>query len=794
MIKHYIITAWRNLLKNKMYSGIHLSGLIIGITTCLLMAAYVYNEFSFDNFHKDRKSVYRINTDLILPEQQLQLSLASGAVAPQLKNDFPEVKQFTRIIQSPGSLTFQKEDLSFFEKSIIYADPGFFKVFDFELSIGNRTTVLSEPNEIILTKSLSKKYFGDQNPVGSTIKIDKELFKVTGIAANPPANSHLSFAAIISYATWVKKFPYTETNWGWSPTASYVLLNAPNDDKRLTAGLPGWLEKQRPSEPGAETKLSLEPLTKIHFNKPRLGDFKPNSNKTQVLLLALTGVFILLLALFNYINLATAVYTDRLKEIGVRKTFGASRKQISLQFLIESVLLSGIAMVIALLLAVLLLPWFNGHTGQLLTLNFLSPLFVISLFFVAVFIVGPLAGFYPSLILSSLKTNALFRNSPAGFGKVPLCRLLTSLQFVISIGLIISTILIWQQHNYMAGQSMGFAEKSRMVVQLGNAGNSAVPAAAIRQTMLEIPGVQNVALSSHIPGENLHGVGTTIKRTDGRETHAEMELDLVDFNFIDLYQLHIIAGRKFLPVFAEDTTGALILNETAARQLGFESPADIIGQNFSQWDRKGKVIGVVKDFNQHSLQSSIGPVSFQVNPALFEKMTISYQSADLPQLISQIENKWKQVTGNMPFDYFFLDSWIASQYDAERRFSKIFGAFALLAIFIACIGLYGLTTAAVKKRIKEIGIRKVLGASVPGIVKLFSAEIFKLVIASILVASPIAWYIMNRWLQGFAYKINIEWWVFAVAGGMSLLIALLVVGFQAIKAAVANPVKSLRAE
>ncbi len=542
------------------------------------------------------------------------------------------------------------------------------------------------------------------------------------------------------------------------------------------------------------TILSLEPLTEIHFNMPRLGDFKPNSNKTQVLLLALTGIFILLLALFNYVNLATAVYTDRLKEIGVRKTFGASRKQISFQFLTESIMLSGMAVFISILMAKLLMLWFSEQIGQNLALNFLSPLFIISLLFIGVFIVGPLAGFYPSMILASLKTNSLFRNIPSGFSKVPLRRVLTSLQFIISIGIIISTILIWQQHNYMAGQNMGFAEKSRIVVQLGNAGSQPIPPATIRQAMLDIPGVQDAALSSHIPGENLHGVGTTIKRLDGKETHAEMELDLVDFNFIDLYQLNIIAGRKFLPVFSEDTTGALIVNETAARQLGFDSPADIIGQDFSQWDRKGKVIGVVKDFNQHSLQSSIGPVSFQVNPAMFEKMTISYQSADLPNLITQIENKWKQVTGNMPFDYFFLDSWIDSQYDAERRFSKIFGAFALLAIFIACMGLYGLTTAAVKKRIKEIGIRKVLGASVTGIVKLLSAEIFKLVIVSILVASPIAWYIMNNWLQGFAYKISIEWWVFAFAGGMSLLIALLVVGLQAMKAAVVNPVKSLRTE
>ena len=795
LIKQYIKSAIRNLLKRKQYSIIHILGLVLGMTTCLLLAAYIITEFSYDKMHKKGSYIFRVNTDLILPDQQLALSVSSGLVGPSMKHDFPEVSEFTRISSTQVKPSVRNGEYSFFENDFVYVDPGFLNMFSYTLLEGDPKSALIATNQIVLTESIAKKYFGDQHPVGNTLTIDNELFTITGLVADPPANSHLKFKALISYATWVMRYPPTETNWGWHPATTYISLHSGTDHFALSQKLNDWRKQKTPDEQNNETKLSLEPFYDIHFGEPRLGDLQPVSNKTQVLFLALTGVFILLLALFNYINLATAVYTDRAKEIGIRKTFGADRKQISFQFLTESVLLCFTAVTVSIILAHFLMPYFNGLVNQNMNLIFLSPLVILFVLLICVLIVGPLAGIYPALILSRLKPTAIFKDKTGNaLGKIMIRRMLTSIQFIISTGLIICTLVIWQQQRYMMEKNLGFAGKNKLFIRMGNTAEFSRTPESIKQALATLPEVSGVSLSSHVPGENMHGLSTTVIKEDGSEANAEMELNLVDYDFLDLYQIKLIAGRKFSTNFSEDSTGALILNETAVKQLGFQNPESIIGRNFSQWGREGKVIGVVKDYNQHSLQSEIGPVTFQVNPELFEKITISYNTGNIPALITKLSTTWKDLTNNAPFDYSFLDEWITKQYDAERRFSVLFITFSILAIFIACLGLYGLTAVNVKKRIREIGVRKVLGATIPGLLKLLLNETFSLILISILIASPVAWLIMNSWLKNFAYRINLSWWVFLAAGIFTALIALITAGIYTAKAAIANPVKSLRTE
>lgn len=795
MIKHYILTAWRSLKKNRLYSVIHLLGLALALTTCLLLTAYIAHEFSYDSFNTNGERLYRVNTDLNLPDQQLALSLTSGLVGPNLKNDFPAVQGFVRVSQPWSDLSFRRGEQAHFEQNILYVDSSFFSLFDFQLVNGNPQTVLRNPNQVVLTERLAQKYFGNQNPINQTITIDNQVYTVTGMAANPPDRSHIDFDALISYANWIQQHPPTEENWGWTPATTYVLLNNAASAAAVEKKIPSWLISKIPADQYPETiALNLEPFQSIHFGIPRLGEFKAKGNKKQLLLLGLTGIFILLMAIFNYINLATAVYANRIKEIGVRKTFGASKQQITWQFLSESILLCSIAVLVAMFLSSSLLPFFSEQVNKTLELDFLSPLNIGIALLVTVLIIGPLAGFYPSFVVSKLQAASIFQNrSNTGVGRLTLRQVLTGLQFIISIGLILCTLVVWRQHHFLTNQSLGFAQDHKMVVKLGAVQNLKASPEAIKQELLKLPEVQGVTFSSHIPSENPHGVGTRITKTDGTGVESESELNLVDYDFLGLYGLKIIAGRGFDPSFA-DSAAALIVNETAAKQFGFSNPEDIIGRDFTQWEGQGKVIGVVADFNQHSLHAKVSPVTFQINPSRFEKMTIQYQANNLSVLASKLEKTWHGIAGNMPFDYSFLDERLALQYDAEQRFSNIFISFTLLAVFIACLGLYGLTAIAVTRRTKEIGIRKVLGANVVNIVSLLSKEFLYLVLAAAALAFPIAWWAMNRWLEDFAYRISITWWMFALAGLSALSIALITVSFQAIRAAVANPVESLRSE
>ncbi|HMQ60481.1 MAG TPA: ABC transporter permease [Flavilitoribacter sp.] len=799
MIRHYFLAAWRSLVKNRTFTLIHLFGLTLALTTCMLLGVYLMNEFRFDHFHSKADRICRLNVDLIMPGQQLELALASGAMAPAMAADFPEVENFVRLAMPGRDLTVRQGNLAYFEKNILYADSTFFDLFDFELLEGDAKKALGRPDQVVITKKLAAKYFGDADPIGAELTIEGHPYTVSGMAADPPGNSQIGFDALISWATWARERPPAETNWGWTSAPTYILLAENTDYKAVNEKLAGWLKTRMPEEQqGEEMKLSLEFLLAIHFNPPLLGELKPKGNRKQLLLLSLTGVFILFMALFNYVNLATALYAGRTREIGVRKTFGARGRQISAQFLSESTLLAAASIACSVLAAKLMLPWFGRLTGHELTLDFLSPAGFGLVLSGALLLIGLLAGAYPSVVVSRWTLIRLFHGDRVEMGGITLRRLLTGTQFIISIGLAISTFVIWRQYAFLNRQGLGFDREEKMVINFGGTTQLPLSVDALKTELQKIPGVRSVTFSSHVPTEYAHGVYTAVQDINGEERSAEMELTLADAGFLNVYGLDLIAGRNFSGELATDTTSSLILNETAVQQLGFAAPEDIIGRRFRQWDWSGTVIGVVRDYHQHSLRDRISPVTFQMHPDLFEKVTVQYKAANLPAFVQQVQQSWTAATAGLPFQFTFMDERLALQYDAERRFSSIFTAFTLLAVFISCIGLFGLTAIAVSRRVREIGIRKVLGATPGSIVALFSRDFIRLVLIAVIVAAPPAWYFTQNWLRDFAYRIDLPVWSFALialgAGAIAGLITLATVGLQGIAAAHANPVDSLKNE
>lgn len=535
--------------------------------------------------------------------------------------------------------------------------------------------------------------------------------------------------------------------------------------------------------------LSLEPLRDVYLYSDR--DGSKTGNIRNVYIFSIIAVFILLIACFNFINLTTARASERAKEVGIRKVVGASKRQLARQFIGESVLLCLMAFILVVGLSVLLLPSFNHLSGKMISDGIFSNLRYLILLFFASVCIGLIAGIYPALVLSSFKPIIVLKGRfSSGTKGILLRKGLVIAQFSISIALIIGTIIVYSQMKYMRDQDLGF-NKDQMIILDSNGDSSRF---AFKQSLLSIPKVKSVSLSSSAPGMGNSQAYSQIENKNGDMQVATLARYSVDFDFIPQYKIKMIAGRAFSKDFATDTTQAIILNETAVKQFGYSSPDQIIGKRFDQWGRKGKVIGVMKDFHYRSLQENIKPLSMVIEPNAEDLVNVNVSAADIPQTLATIESKWKQMIPARPFSYTFLDDTFNKQYLDEDRFEKLFFNFAILAIFISCLGLLGLASYSTLQRTKEIGIRKVLGASVSGITSLLSKDFIKLVLIALVIASPIAWFAMHQWLQGFAYRINIGFWVFILAGLLAILIAILTVSFQAIKAAIANPVKSLRSE
>ena len=815
MLKNYLKIAFRNLTKYKFISFINLFGLTVGLTCCLLILTYILHETSYDRYNTKADRIWRVtrsfnNKDGI---ESLHLGAVAPPFGPLLKNDFPDMQQVSRILPN-GTTAFHYEDKIFNEKDGYFAENNLFSIFDINLIEGDRHTALTDPYSMIITREMAHKYFGDADPINKYVRLDNRInFRITGIFEPLPENSHFHPQYMLSFNTLKDSAIYGEKNlehnWGNNAFFTYILLPENYPAKSIEAQFPAFLDRHMAdnygpgSKPSKLTRIYLQRLTDIHLRSHLDEEMEQNGDISRVYVFGAIALFILLIACINYMNLSTARSTLRAKEIGIRKVSGAGRGELISQFLCESVLIGYLSFVMAAALTFLLLPSVNDFTGLHLSIySLLQPSVLIPILLTPV-LVGLLSGVYPALFLSSFQPVKVLKGLfKAGSNTASFRKILVVAQFSISIVLIISTVIVFQQLHFMQNASLGF-NKDHIVV-MDNIDALDKNFNSFRSALLENTHFLDVTRSSRIPSGRLldeQGASTESNENGGdslRPVTADIKYVAVDHDFIKTYNIPIVAGRDYNRSYGTDTNN-FILNEAAANVLGMRDPQKLVGRNFSYGNTKGKVIGVMGNFNFESMHQQIIPMIFLMPTSNYGgntgfHLSVKLAGADIPSSIAYLEKTWKRYAPEVPFEYTFLDEKFGQLYKTEQQQGSLFTIFSGIAIFIACLGLFGLSAFTITQRIKEIGVRKVLGASTRSIVQLLSTDFLKLVAIAACIAFPIAWYAMRNWLGDFAYRISIQWWVFFAAGFLAALIALVTISFQAIRAALANPVKALRSE
>jgi putative ABC transport system permease protein len=798
-------------MKYKFISFINLFGLTVGLTCCFLILAYILHELSYDKYQPKADQVYRVTRSFNNPQTgaiSLNLSTVAPPFGPLLQNDFKEIEDMTRVLPN-GTTAVKYNDKMFNEQDVYFADDRFFEFFKVNTLSGNPAKALTDPYSVMLSDEVARKYFGNEDPMNKVIRLNLGNYfdlKVTGVYKPFPSNTHFHPGMMISFNTLNDTLVYgaenLRTSYGNNSFFTYIRLPQHYDPKKLESQFEAFIDRHMTgqSQPGFKpsqgTSLALQKLTDIHLRSHTDYEAEENGDIKRIWIFSAIALFILLIACINYMNLSTARSTLRAKEIGIRKVVGAQRKEIIYQFLSESVLVSWLAMLFALGLTVLVLPWINKVSGLHLDINILLKWQIILPVLLVPFIIGIISGIYPALFMSSFQPVKVIKGlMKVGGGNISFRKVLVTLQFAISIILIICTGIVFNQMRYMQTKSLGFDKEQ--VVTLPYPNELSDKYEAFRTELISNSNIKNAGRSSRIP------TGRLLDAMDARMTSgdtlapvtADIKFVSADEDFIPTYGVKIIAGRGFSRDFGMDTSSFLI-NEAAAKVLGFRSNDEVLGKNFGYGNRKGKLVGVFNDFHFESMHQKIVPLVLLVpkNANNYGRVSIKVSGSNIPAALSHIENTWKKYLPETPFQYTFLDENFGKLYKAENRQKTLLTIFACLAIFIACLGLLGLSAFAITQRIKEIGIRKVLGASIGSIVQLLSTDFLKLVLISAVIAFPVAWYAMNNWLQDFAYRINIPWWIFIAALIMAAIIAFITISLQAVKAASANPVKSLRTE
>ena len=825
MIENYIKIAWRNLVRNKISSIINISGLAIGLACVLLIGMYVADELSYDRFFKDANRIYRVNLDGKMGNNQFTVGHTPPPVGAALVNNYPQIESYTRIFL-PGDEIVHYENKgqksSITEKSLLAVDSNFLKFFKYPLIAGDAATCLNGINSIVITQRAAKKYFGDESPIGKTLIFDEYAapFTVTAVLKDLPKQSSLQFDVLQNTASIpnVKRFSWS---WVWLQMSTYVKFkaNAATDPASITAlesKFPQLVKTQAASafkrigqpydefkRKGGKWDLHLQPLTDLHLYSADIGTrYFEQSDIKYVYIFSAIALFIILLACVNFMNLSTAQSVKRAKEVGIRKVLGSLRKQLIRQFITEAILYSFLAAIFAIIIVILVLPAFNQIANKDLSLfaflNLRTAFGILSL----ILLTGLLAGSYPAFFLTSLKPVSilkggnLFNKSGSGFFTR---NALVVFQFTVSTVLIICTVVVYKQLMFNQSKDLGFNKENVLVID--NAGRLGKNEEGLRTELLRLPQVANASISTSLPTKQSFG-DTYIPELNTNDVHsAENNIMLssfiVDDAFASTMNLKIENGRAFSKNFSD--SASVLLNETAVKQIGWKNP---IGKTLiypGNNNQKFKVVGVVKDFNTESLRSNIEPFALFYTTSKTYQIATSYitvriKPGDYNAAIESIRLKWKEFGPDIPFDYSFMDAEFDKLYRSDQIMGKVFTVFTVLSVFVACLGLLGLAIYTAERRMKEISIRKVLGASVQNVVTMLSTDFLKLIIIASVLAFPIAWYAMSKWLQGFAFRTNINWWVFAISAGITLTIALITISFQSIKAALTNPVKSLHSE
>ncbi|MBV6442822.1 MAG: hypothetical protein EPGJADBJ_04548 [Saprospiraceae bacterium] len=813
MLYNYLLTALRNLRKNKLHAALNLAGLSIGLACCLLIALYIAGELRYDKYHANADRIWRVTRTF--HDQDGSENLHLSAIAPPfgtlLPQHFPEIAVITRILKNFGAVVRTDNNHRYTENNTYFADENLFKVFTVPLAAGDPKNSLSEPWQVLLSESTARRYFGDQDPLDQVLRLDSQFkFKVTGIFKDFPEASHWHPDILFSFSSLRDSTLYGErnlqSNFGNNAFNTYFLAAKDFDPEKMKARFPKFLDDVFPPPPGVTnapapsswTQLHLQKLTDIHLQSHNDDELEPPGDLARVRMFGLIALVILLIAGINYVNLSTAFSLGRAREIGVRKSAGARRGQIVAQFLAESILLTVGASILAFGLAALALPLLKNTLGVELAPSLLSVWYVPLALLGVAMATGAVAGLYPAFFMSSFRPVIALKGA-AGGGRwtAPFRKALVVTQFCISVILLVSTIVIYRQLNYMQHKSLGL-DKDRIVTLLQN--NPLIGKwETFRDELLANPNIRQAGRSSRLPAgrllDELDGKSVQISDTMSPLT-ASLKMLAIDLDFVPTYQIPLAAGRYFSRDFPTDTTHAWLLNEAAVRAIGWKSAEDAIGKRLIYGGREDcYVVGVLRDFHFESLHQEIIPMIFFIPRQKNNLFAISVKiGGDTPAALAHMRQVWEKFNPDFPFDYTFLDENYGRLYEAEIRQGNLYMVFSGLAILIACLGLFGLATFAAFQRTKEIGIRKVLGATVSGITGLLAKDFLKLVGIAIVIASPIAWWAMNRWLQDFAYRIDIQWWVFAAAGAVAVAVAFLTVGFQSVRAALANPVKSLRSE
>ncbi|HTB27109.1 MAG TPA: ABC transporter permease [Puia sp.] len=810
MFRNYITIAIRNLMKHRTFSAINVFGLSVGLTACLLIAAFISNELSYDSYAEHARQLYRIELQINQNGGIVEYPNVDVAVGAGIRNAFPEVLASSRVT-GQNEMFVRNGDKLFKESHFTFCDSNFLQMFSIPLAEGDVNTALVSPGSIVITRTLAQKYFGDKSALGKSLLIGTVPFKITGIIEKIPDNSHFHFDAFISMST--NYYAIHGTTWSNIGFYTYLLIDKNADLKRLEAKFPELIQKYVAPEAVHDMGISLAeaqkvantwrfflmPISDIHLHSNTKYELEPNGDIQYIYIFGFLAIFTILLACINFTNLSTAASAKRAREVGIRKVLGTLKTQLIIQFLIESVLLSFLALLIAFLLIYLILPSFNHLSGKQIGISIFFQLKAIIAVIVFMILVGLAAGIYPAFFLSSFQTilvlkGAVLKTPSKGGG---LRRGLVVFQFLISTSLIISTLIVYRQLHFMQNKKLGYAKEQVMVIPdtYGLDSNQY----AFKQKLLSDSRVLNATISRDVPvgrsDENMDGSQVYASENRSHETESEIHANFfhVDYDYLSTLGMKMVTGRYFSKDYGSDSSG-VVINEAAVRDLGWKDNESAIGKTIiSSGQHEYRVIGVVQDFNYASVKQRIVPVMMMLrhnNGTLMVKI----KTTDISGLLSEVKKYWKAYNARTPFSYYFLDDKFASVYASEEKTGQIFSSFAVVAVFIASLGLLGLVAFTTEQRNKEIGIRKVLGASVSQVLMLLSKEFLLLVSLAFFISIPLTWWMMSNWLNNFAYRININWWIFASGGIIAVIITLITISFQSIRAAVANPVESLRSE
>ena len=820
MIRNLFLTALRSLKKNKFFSFLNIAGLAIGMAVFLLIAQYVHFERSYETFIPNADNIYRVRLESYL-NNELVFSSAENypGVGPALKNDLPEVTGYARLYNMgyKNNIIITNEEakpdpIAFKHRRFMYADSSFLPLMQYPMVAGDAKTALAEPFSAVVSEKYARMYFGNEDPIGKSLRLQdddfvNELVKVTGVFKDLPANTHLKFDVLFSYKTLFPRGDWAVRRYdqGWSRKDMYTFISVVpgTDAKALEAKFPALVEKYKPDNKKNNRLeiLALQPLRSIHLTSNLAEEPETNGDEKIVNFLSLIALFVLVIAWINYINLSTAKAMERAREVGVRKVMGAFKAQLIRQFLSEAALVNFLSVMLALGFVALVLPYFNAMSGlEFSAVDLLQPWFLILI--AGLWLVGTfLSGFYPSLVLSSFKPVTVLKgklkNSASG---ILLRKSLVVFQFMASVALIAGTLIVYRQLEYMMNRDLGVnidqvlvLERPGIAPQEESAYNSSID--VFRNEVKKDPSVRGVSTSITIPGKQREYKFVVKKYGTPDEQQLTMRVNTMDFDFIDVFKMKLLAGRAFAEEYTFDTDTSVILTESASKLLGFKKPEDAIGQTVTMnSNRHCIVVGVVNDYHQVSLKKALDPTIFLCTKYWGEYYSLRIQTGDLQKTVDHVRRSWEKAFPGNPFEYFFLDDFFNRQYENERKFGKLFTTFAVLAMIVGCLGLFGLSAYTATQRTKEIGIRKALGSTEQGVFILLSKEYVKLVLLSIVLAVPLVWLLMDNWIESFPYRTSISPLIFVIAGFTVLMVSLLTVSYQTIKAARTNPVDSLRYE